>query len=166
MSSPVLSCTSDVTISQAQALLDKHNIYALTIVDPGYKFKGLISRVEITKALKSGNPDVQDRPVSGYMLTKVLQVSPSAPMHIIRKDMAEGTLGRAVVVDSAGRVRGMVTRTDLLRQYHFYKNAKGCLWAPMHREWVGAGAEPGELWIDGRIEAIDFGAGLSEACLG
>lgn len=40
-------------------------------------------------------------------------------MHKIRQKMAESNRGgRAVVVDKAGRLRGIITRTDLLRQVH------------------------------------------------
>ena len=38
-------------------------------------------------------------------------------MHKIRIKMAESNRGgRAVVVDNSGRLRGIITRTDLLRQ--------------------------------------------------
>ncbi|CAM9763042.1 unnamed protein product, partial [Choristocarpus tenellus] len=149
MTSPVLSCTLNATISQqAEGLLDRHGFYALPVVDADSMFKGFISRVEIAKALRSDVSDAANRPVSGFMLNKVLQVSPSAPMHHIRKDMAESSSGgRAVVVDVTGKVRGVITRTDLLRQYHFYKCCT--TWGrqrsspALHEEWVGAAAEPG-----------------------
>lgn len=48
---------------------------------------------------------------------QVTKVGPSTPMHTIRKEMAENTRGgRAVVLDDSGRLRGIITRTDLLRQ--------------------------------------------------
>ncbi|CAN0484871.1 unnamed protein product [Ectocarpus sp. 8 AP-2014] len=101
------------------------------------------------------------------MLTKVTRVCPSAPMHKIRKRMAESTrAGRAVVVDASGRLRGIITRTDLLRQYHFYRQLKRRGQGPLHREWIGAAAQPGEAICSSNPDADEVRSAAVAGFLG
>ncbi|CAM9363713.1 unnamed protein product [Scytosiphon promiscuus] len=149
MTSPVLSCQPSTTLMQAEEILRSRGLYALPVVGQeggdADKLLGLITRAEISKAFRGDEEGAANRPVTGFMLTKVTRVCPSAPMHRIRQKMAESTRGgRAVVVDKSGRLRGIITRTDLLRQFHFYRQLKRRGQAPLHREWMGAAAQPGE----------------------
>ncbi|CAN0257204.1 unnamed protein product, partial [Ectocarpus fasciculatus] len=149
MTSPVLSCQPSTTLLQAEEILRRHGLYALPVLgqqgEEADKLLGLITCAEISKAFRKDEQGAANRPVTGFMLTKVTRVCPSAPMHKIRKRMAESTrAGRAVVVDGSGRLRGIITRTDLLRQYHFYRQLKRRGQGPLHREWIGAAAQPGE----------------------
>eukprot|EP00903_Cladosiphon_okamuranus_P008796 g8425.t1 len=168
MTSPVLSCQPSTTLQQAEDILRSRGLYALPVVgqhgDNADKLLGLITRAEISKAFRKDEAGAAIRPVTGFMLTKVIRVCPSAPMHKIRQKMAESTRGgRAVVVDQTGRLRGIITRTDLLRQFHFYRQLKQRGQAPSHREWIGAAAEPGEALTTNNADTDEF---LSAAVAG
>ncbi|CAM9685804.1 unnamed protein product, partial [Ectocarpus sp. 13 AM-2016] len=168
MTSPVLSCQPSTTLLQAEEILRRHGLYALPVLgqegEEADKLLGLITCAEISKAFRKDEQGAANRPVTGFMLTKVTRVCPSAPMHKIRKRMAESTRGgRAVVVDGSGRLRGIITRTDLLRQYHFYRQLKRRGQGPLHREWMGAAAQPGEAICSSNPDADEV---LSAAVAG
>jgi CBS domain-containing protein len=54
------------------------------------------------------------------MRRDVMTVAPAATSTELETLLVEGSQGRLPVVDSAGQLLGLITRTDLLRQQNLY----------------------------------------------
>ena len=109
MSFPVMSVTTDTTLSEAHRFMTLHNINALPVIDNG-DLKGLISRQIVEKAIYHG---LEDLPVKEYMTTEVATVGPNATLAEIQERLVINKQRLLPVVD-AGQVLGIVSRTDLL----------------------------------------------------
>ncbi|WP_456473455.1 CBS domain-containing protein [Desulfolithobacter sp.] len=119
MSSPVIAVTPDVCIEEANQLLTRYNITVLPVVencaDPDKNTEpagvlGLISRRVVEKAIfhKLGH-----LPVSEYMTTEIATLPPDATLADIQELIIEYRQRLIPVVEDE-RVKGVITRTDLL----------------------------------------------------
>jgi tRNA nucleotidyltransferase (CCA-adding enzyme) len=113
MSSPPIFAGPDIRLKTAGDILTRYNINALLIMEGGAAegaIRGYISRQIIEKALFHG---LGDAPVSDYMNTDIESVAPDADLPEIQKTIIENKQ-RILPVVKAGRVVGVLTRTDLL----------------------------------------------------
>ncbi len=119
MSSPVIAVTPDVCIEEANQLLTRYNITVLPVVEKAAGpdktteptgVLGLISRRVVEKAIfhKLGH-----LPVSEYMTTEIATLPPDATLADIQELIIEYRQRLIPVVEDE-RVKGVITRTDLL----------------------------------------------------
>lgn len=114
MSSPVRTVRPQVTIEQAQRVLFRYGHSGLSVVDEQDQLVGIISRRDLDLALHHG---FSHAPVKGYMTRNVRTISPDTLLPAIEDLMVTYDVGRLPVVEG-GKLLGIVTRTDLLRQLH------------------------------------------------
>ncbi len=112
MSSPVRTIRPETTIQQAQRVLFRYGHSGLTVVDDQEQLVGIISRRDLDLALHHG---FSHAPVKGYMTRQVKTITPSTPLPEIEAIMVADDVGRLPVM-TQGELRGIVTRTDVLRQ--------------------------------------------------
>lgn len=113
MSSPAITAEADISCRKARQLLSRYNINALLVVQGGdgtTELLGYISRQVIEKALYHSLDEVAIRE---YMSTEFATVSPDADITEIQEKIIENKQ-RILPVIEAGRLRGVITRTDLL----------------------------------------------------
>jgi tRNA nucleotidyltransferase (CCA-adding enzyme) len=112
MSSPVRTVLPATTIAEAQRILLRYGHSGLSVVDELGKLVGMISRRDLDIAFHHG---FGHAPVKGYMSWPVRTITPETTLPTIEDLMVTYDIGRLpVVVD--GALRGIVTRTDVLRQ--------------------------------------------------
>ena len=70
------------------------------------------------KAAQQGKSKQQ---VKAWMRREYLTVAASTPFADMEQQLLEGSTGRLHVVDEDNRLLGLVSRTDLLREYDHYK---------------------------------------------
>jgi tRNA nucleotidyltransferase (CCA-adding enzyme) len=112
MSSPAISVDLEVSCEEANHLLTRYNINALLVTaktDGREELRGYITRQVIEKALfhKLGGVAVRE-----YMTTEVASVDPEGDLQEIQKKIIESKQ-RILPVMEAGRIAGVITRTDL-----------------------------------------------------
>jgi tRNA nucleotidyltransferase (CCA-adding enzyme) len=112
MSSPVRTIRPDATIAAAQSLLLRYGHSGLAVVDEQGQLVGVISRRDLEIALHHGFGDAS---VSGHMATELKTIAPDTPLSEIEAMLITHDIGRLPVLDQ-GRLVGIVTRTDVLRQ--------------------------------------------------
>ncbi|GAB4142388.1 MAG: CBS domain-containing protein [Cyanobacteria bacterium J069] len=112
MSSPVRTIRPDTTIAEAQRILLRYGHSGLSVVDEQDRLVGIISRRDLDIAFHHG---FGHAPVKGYMTTNVKTIAPSTPLPDIESLMVTYDIGRLPVLEG-GRLVGIVTRTDVLRQ--------------------------------------------------
>ncbi|MGL5923568.1 CBS domain-containing protein [Chroococcidiopsis sp.] len=114
MSSPVRTIRPDTTIAEAQRILLRYGHSGLSVVDPTGKLVGIISRRDIDIALHHG---FSHAPAKGYMTTNIKTITPETTLPEIQALMVTYDIGRLPVLQD-GELRGIVTRTDVLRELH------------------------------------------------
>jgi tRNA nucleotidyltransferase (CCA-adding enzyme) len=128
MSAPIRTIRPETTIAAAQRMLLRYGHSGLPIVvsaDPPSNnqpdiLAGIISRRDLDIALHHG---FSHAPVKGYMTTKVRTITPDTTLPEIETLMVTYDIGRLPVV-VAGKLVGIVTRTDVLRELHQHRNSE------------------------------------------
>jgi tRNA nucleotidyltransferase (CCA-adding enzyme) len=113
MSSPVRTIRPETTIEQAQRILLRYGHSGLSVVDEFDRLVGIISRRDLDLALHHG---LGHAPVKGYMTRNLKTIIPETSIDEIQRLMITYDLGRLPVLQS-GQLVGIVTRTDILRQW-------------------------------------------------
>ena len=116
MTKDVVTLPSDATVADAHLLLSLHGMKSVPVVDDRRRLKGTIKLSDIVKAERGGKHAAN---VRGVMRTQVLAVGPETTAGELDKILVT-TVGRVPVVDDAGKLLGIVTRTDMLRLRNYY----------------------------------------------
>ncbi len=94
------------------ALLTSRKIKGVPVVDDEGRLLGMITQADIVRALAEGNVDAK---VKDYMSSPVITIREDEDILKAIRIMNERGIGRLVVVDEAGRLKGIITRTDILK---------------------------------------------------
>ena len=113
MSAPVRTIRPETTIAEAQRILLRYGHSGLAVMDQE-RLVGVISRRDLDIALHHG---FSHAPVKGYMATNLKTIAPDATLPDIEALMVTYDIGRLPVLEQ-GKLAGIVTRTDVLRQLH------------------------------------------------
>ncbi|MGA7934546.1 MAG: CBS domain-containing protein, partial [Kovacikia sp.] len=114
MSSPVRTVRPETTIDEAQRILLRYGHSGLSVVDAAGQLVGVISRRDLDIALHHG---FSHAPVKGYMTTNLKTIAPETSLPEIEALMVTYDIGRLPVLE-LGKLVGIVTRTDVLRQVY------------------------------------------------
>lgn len=114
MSSPVRTIRPDTAVEQAQKILFRYGHSGLSVVDQQDQLVGIISRRDLDLAIHHG---FHHAPVKGYMSRNLKTITQSTTLPEIESLMVTYDVGRLPVLES-GKLIGIVTRTDILRQLH------------------------------------------------
>ncbi|UCF31778.1 MAG: CBS domain-containing protein [bacterium] len=114
MSSPVISVGLEDGIAWAAEIMTRYNINGLPVMDGEKNMSGIITRGVVERAIHHG---LSDSPVKDYMLTDFQSVSPDDPLEMVQEHIVERHQ-RMLPVMEGRKVRGVITRTDLLEAMH------------------------------------------------
>jgi tRNA nucleotidyltransferase (CCA-adding enzyme) len=109
MSFPVKWISPEVTLEEAELLLNRYSINALPVLSNG-RLLGLMSRQTIEKGIYHG---LRHHPARDYMTTEIATVPPDATLAEIREKLVINKQRLLPVVED-GEVLGVISRTDLL----------------------------------------------------
>ena len=143
MTQPAITVRADATLGEASALLSRHHIGQMPVVDALGRLVGLLLRADLfrpqraaaavapppsistalslTGAEATSEPAAPDwdtlmaQPVSELMWTPVPSVSADTDIRRVARVLLDTALPGLPVVDDAGGVTGFVSRTDILR---------------------------------------------------
>ncbi len=114
MSSPVRTIRPQTTIQEAERILFRYGHSGLSVVNKNDQLVGIIARRDLDLALHHG---FSHAPVKGYMTQNLKTITPDTPLPEIEGLMVTYDVGRLPVLEN-GKLMGIVTRTDVLRQLH------------------------------------------------
>jgi hypothetical protein len=106
----ITSVSPDQPIREAARIISKEKIRGLPVVDND-KPVGIVSTVDITRALAEGR---EDQTVRNIMSTDVQTITEDAYISLAIEKMESRNISRLIVVNSEGKVTGIITRTDIL----------------------------------------------------
>lgn len=114
MTTPVKTVDISTTIEEANKIMLRYGHNGFPVMDKG-ELVGIITRQEIYKAKhhKYGNETVDI-----YMSENIISVNPQTPILEIQALMIRFDVGRVLVLNESGKLKGIVTRTDLIRSMH------------------------------------------------
>ncbi len=122
----------DTTIAEAAERMRRYGFEGFPVIE-GSRIVGMLTRREIDRAIHHG---LERHPVSRYMRAGEVYVTPGDSVETLRKVMTEHDWGQVPVLDpQSGLLLGIVTRTDLIKQ------------------WAVAGPAHGEM-LDQRMAAM------------
>lgn len=120
-----ITVTDDTIIAQAVKMMVEHNIKRLPVVDAVGKLVGMVSRVDVLRAL--AQPPVAESPrksplpgqyvrVGEVMMTNVPTSKINASLSQIVDMLVSHAQRRVIVVDNQRRVVGIITDGDLIKR--------------------------------------------------
>ncbi|MGE5840535.1 MAG: CBS domain-containing protein, partial [Deltaproteobacteria bacterium] len=110
MSSPVIHVLPQTTVKEAARIMTQFNINVLLVMDESEALIGYITRQVVEKAVYFGLGAI---PIRDYTNIEVATAAPEASLREIQEKIIEEKL-RILPVVEAGKVLGVITRTDLM----------------------------------------------------
>jgi CBS domain-containing protein len=126
MTDHAVTVSRDTSVKDALALLEKHRITAVPVVDRGGRVLGVVSEVDLIRDLvppdqrtheRPSSPALPDRPrvVADVMSPHPVTVGPTTDVATAVELMTTLNIKSVPVVDHDDRVLGMLSRSDVVR---------------------------------------------------
>jgi len=119
MSSPVLACKMSTSVESVSQTIKRYRIQGMPVISDDKIVVGYIS----TQVIDSVMRQVHKKPgltVAGIVLPKMPAVDIDAPLHVVERIFLQEDCN-CVTVEQNNKLIGVVSRTDVLRQQHFYE---------------------------------------------
>ena len=113
MSWPVKFVTVENTVEEARKIMVRYGHSGLPVLE-GDKLVGIISRRDVDKVI---HHNLGHAPVKAYMSKNPVTIEPEASLEEALRLLIKHDIGRLPVVEG-GKLIGIISRTDLLKQYH------------------------------------------------
>lgn len=119
----VVTVTSNTAVPEAQRMMTEHKIRRLPVVENGH-LVGIVTRGDIREADPSSvtslstwelNDLLAKMKVGQIMTPKPMSISQDATIGEAAQVMLEGKISGLPVVDSAGKLVGIITESDIFR---------------------------------------------------
>ena len=126
MTTQAVTVTPDTPVRETLALLEKHRITAVPVVDHNQRIQGVVSEVDLIRDVVPSDQRIHERPgprpshdlphsVGEVMSTLPVTVEPQMDVASAVEVMATLNIKSVPVVDDRGRVLGMLSRSDVVR---------------------------------------------------
>ncbi len=113
MTTPVVSVRRQTSIDDVSALILRHRISGLPVVDGQGRLEGIVTELDLLQLLfDSHSPDVT---VEDVWTTDVISVKPTDALPDVVEIFLAEPLRRLPVVDDDNKVVGIISRRDLVR---------------------------------------------------
>ena len=118
MTKTIHGCAANVTMDDALELMNRLRRRAIPVLGDDGKLLGYLKYRDPIRAAQAGKGQQQ---VKAWMRRELITIGPDATFAEMEQELLEGDTGRLHVVDDGGRLLGLVSRTDMLRHYQYYK---------------------------------------------
>jgi CBS domain-containing protein/rubredoxin len=113
-----LTFTADTTVHEAAAVLSEHRISGAPVVNDKGKIIGIVSEYDLIARTGVTVRDVMTR--------DVITVPETATVDRVRAQLVTQRLKRVPVVDAQGKLVGLISRADLVRELAYRWQCKRC----------------------------------------
>ena len=126
MSSPVEVLNIKTKVSDALALMAKRQLKRLPVVDDSGNLMGIVSRVDVLRAIAKAAtltitlpelPKSLKKTAEDVTFREVPTASPDTPLSAVLEKIIASPLKRVVVVDGEGKTLGIIHDSDLVARY-------------------------------------------------
>lgn len=115
MTTPARTCRVTAPLSEAAKTMLDENCGCLPVVDSKGHLVGIMTDRDLCLAIAMRHERPSDLPVRDVMTAKVFTCSPDDPIDTALLSMKEHRVRRLPVVDARGRLRGLLSADDLVR---------------------------------------------------
>jgi CBS domain-containing protein len=116
MTTLVVTIPPEATIDKAFALLLRHHISGLLVVDQDDHLHGVISELDLLRLLYDA--ETKQECVGQYCSREVVSVRVNDPLHEVTEIFLDNPFRRVPVLNSDDKVVGVISRRDLVRYIH------------------------------------------------
>ena len=126
MTADAVTVTPATTIKHALELLDRHRVTSMPVVE-GHRLCGVVSEADLIRDLVAHDPRSQLRPVvaapdqptcvADVMSRHPVTVRPDTDLAVAVALLTSATIKSVPVVDDEGHVRGVLSRSDVVRRF-------------------------------------------------
>ncbi len=110
----VVTATPDQTAAGLCALLTKHRIGAVVILDSARKIVGIISERDIVRAIGQQGSEILNRPVADFMTKDVVTASRNDTIDTVMGRMSQARF-RHMPIAEDGELAGIVSIGDVVK---------------------------------------------------
>src|SRR5262245_39827374 len=111
----VATVTPDATVRDAVASLRERGVGALVVSTDGHTIDGILSERDVVRRLADG-PDVLDLEIRAVMTSDVRTCGPTDTVEQLMALMTEHRIRHVPIVDDEGRLGGIVSIGDVVKQ--------------------------------------------------
>ena len=115
MSTHVITCRPDLSIFEAAELLTDNHVTGIPVVDEAHNLVGILSEYDILKVLKECAPE-DNKTVNDFMTRNVITFPDNATTIQIWEFFIDNPTKRRVPIVSNGKLAGVVSRGDIVKQ--------------------------------------------------
>jgi len=113
MTTNVITAKKDMVLTDVIALLLRWHISAMPVVDDDNRLVGIVSEIDLVNLTFDGN--AADTTVEEIMVTDIVSFSPDTQLADLVQSFSKRHLRRVPITDK-GKVVGIVSRRDILRE--------------------------------------------------
>ena len=119
MTTSIFTCRPADTMEEARSLMLRVQKKATPVVDEAGMLMGMLKYRDVVKAAQANKAEQK---VNAWMrrTQEITTVREATSFEELERVLIEDSVGRLPVVDSGGKLLGLVTRTDVLRQHNLY----------------------------------------------
>ncbi len=110
----LVCATRDETLARMVAMISRHNIGALLIVDDGGVLSGLVSERDLVRALAMDGHAALSLKAGELMTRELICVRPTATIEVARRLMLRHGIRHLPVTSEDGDLLGILSQRDLL----------------------------------------------------
>lgn len=122
MTRTVHSLLPEDTMEYARQFMQRIEKKGAPVVGEDGKLMGTLKFRDVIKAAQSGKAQ---QLAKAWMRREMVTVSPGMTFDEVEDLLVAKSVGRLPVVDEEGKILGIITRTDVLRQHKFYESLRG-----------------------------------------
>ena len=115
MTTDLVTAPDDFSLGDIAAMLTRHQISAVPIVDRFNVATGIVSWTDVGDTIKRSQSRWRSRAATEVMTAPPVTIGPDASLSAAGRAMRHRGIGRLLVVDHADTLVGVVTRRDLLK---------------------------------------------------
>ena len=125
MTRKVITCSPTSTLLRVQRLMVNNNIGRVVIVDGKNMPVGIITRRDVIHFLvdDKSKRGIEEIKAEEAMTKKLITAKRKTPISSIAKTMMEKKISSVIIVDSEGKLDGIVTKSDITAWYATVKEA-------------------------------------------
>jgi tRNA nucleotidyltransferase (CCA-adding enzyme) len=119
MTTSIFTCRPADTMEEARSLMLRVQKKATPVVDEAGMLMGMLKYRDVVKAAQANKGEQK---VNAWMrrTQEITTVREATSFEELERVLIEDSVGRLPVVDGGGKLLGLVTRTDVLRQHNLY----------------------------------------------
>ena len=117
MTSELVTCFPDETVVDAARKMSEYKVGSVLVVDRANpsRLVGILTEGDIVHRVVAKGLHPAKVKVEEIMTKDLIVVNENTPLHLVADLMREKNIGHVPVVDAAGKLKGIIAKSDIVR---------------------------------------------------